>query len=355
MQNFLKTQLTVATFCCLSVMGTGNAQVKAPSELATTQLGPDSTEQMFWQSVERLGTPEGYRAYLTRYPSGFFTPLARATLNKAESPLSGAPLSAKGAALNSFSYSPSSGAVSFNIGETFAGPASIGVGWLGQKRQLVLPSGRWIALAAQDESLVLPSTGTNTQIPTRVVVTTVVFGQFTGQRLISAFQFRFSSKKTAPVSWSGIDGCQKSGSMAMQSPPPLATGWRDECLRLAYEQSPLAGNTDTMPWLVETQKSLSRLGASASGPALVSVLSFSEPRRGFLGVYRFDWPSFWLGDSEQTQREWQPEMQSSGKRAFATQLWDWAKAYQQVATQGFTNDAPEDGRGVADFAPTAMK
>ncbi len=348
----MNNRLTVAALCCLLIAGTAAAQSTAATEVPAAELGPDSTEQMFWQSVERLATPEGYRAYLTRYPSGFFEPLARAALNKAESAPSGAATSMQGAALAYFSYE-ADGSVPFDIGETITGPTPVTVGGLGNRRQLVLPSGKWTVLAAQDEKLVLPSSGTTNPQPIQAVVTTVVFGQFNGRRLVSAFQFRFTGKTSSPATWSGIDGCQRIGSVSLQSPPPMTTGLRDECLRMVYEENPLASKT--APWAIETQKSLLRLGATASGPAVVSVMSFSEPRRGHLGVYRFDWPGFWLGDSGHTSRDWQPEAQGGAKRAFATQLWTWAQGYQRFANQGYVSEAPEGGRGVADFAPTALR
>jgi hypothetical protein len=223
-----------------------------------------------------------------------------------------------------------------------------GVGWLGAKRQLPLPSGKWVALSAQDEPLVRPSSGGNVPIPAEIVLTTVVFGQFTGQRLTSAMQFRFSAKLSPPVSWSGIYGCERSGSTKLQTPPALASGWRDECLSLGYEQAPLP--TSTALWSIEMQKSLARLGATASGPALVSALSFREPRRGFLGVYRFDWPGVWLGDVGQTQDDWRANVQDSAKQAFAARLWDWVQQYQRVAGKGFNNGLRDDGQGMTDFS-----
>ena len=42
------------------------------------EAGPDPTEQMIWQSTERLATSDAYQAYLAKYPSGFFAAPASA-------------------------------------------------------------------------------------------------------------------------------------------------------------------------------------------------------------------------------------------------------------------------------------
>jgi hypothetical protein len=319
-------------------------------------VGPDSTEQLFWQSAERLGTADAYKAYLSRYPSGFFMPLANAALGKAAEtkgtdsrPTAALPV--QGAGLNAFSSEASSGAVSFRIGESFDGPKAINVGGLGVRKKLVLPTGRWVALAAQDEAIELPAVLSHSSY--RVTVTTASFGRFAGGRLVSLMTFKFSSRKTNPaVSWSSLDGCAGAGTVPLQSSRPTKGGWRDECAALAFESSPLA---DKSPATAELQRSLARLGAAVSGSTLVSTWSYSEKQRGYLGIARHDWPGAALGDEGQTIRDWSPENQTGERQVFASRLWSWSKDYGRFASEGYMNDFEDNGKGPTDFAFVASK
>ena len=337
------------------------ALIVAHGAAAAADAGPDATEQRFWQSTERVATPEAYRAYVARYPNGFFAPLATAAINKGVASTRAAtstPLTSvaravpdQGGSLSSFAVPSSSGAVSFDIGDIFSGPTAIGVGWLGAKKKLVLPAGQWIALAAQDapiEIQMVPSL-INT---TRVLQTTASFGRFAGNRLVSLMTFRFSSQKVTATGWSAVDGCEPPGSVKLQSSRPSRSAWRDECVAQAFHPTPLG---DTLPATVELHRSLSRLGATVSGPAVVSTWSYSEKQRGLLVITRFDWPGPILGNEGQALRDWTPENQMGERQVLAGRLWKWAQDYAPYASGGFENDSFDDGRALADFTPFASK
>jgi hypothetical protein len=327
------------------------------SAASAADAAPDATEQMFWQSAERMATPESYRAYLTRYPKGFFAPLANAALGQADSPKA-EPVAAVRPALDArakspaFSDAPESGAVSFNIGATFTGPMAHTVGWMGAKKQLVLPAGQWTALAAQDDFVMLPAFSSSSTVMTRVRLTTVSFGRFAAGRLVSLLQFTFSSQKLPPLAWAGVDGCERKDGVVLQNSRPSKSGWRDECAALVFEPKPLSDETAAT---LELKKSLVRLAATVSGPAVVSTLSFSEKQRGYLGVSRFDWPGAWLGDDAQTARNWRADSLDAGRQAFAARLWNWVQAYRPIAGDGYTNEFSDDGKVLADFSPAAAK
>lgn len=315
---------------------------------AAAQAAPDATESLFWQSTERLATPEGYRAYLSRYPNGFFAPLANAALNKGSAAAATRQESPAPATLAPFVAAPDSGAVQFNVGDTFDGPMAHTVGWAGAKKQVVLPAGRWIALAAKDEPVSLASSINTITTPQRVVLATAMFGRFVDGRLAALLQFRFSSHKSSSIAWSGVDGCERPGNLALQSFRPQASGWRDECMALAYDPNPLTGTAPAD----DARRSLTRMGAKVQGPALVSTLSFSEKQRGYLGITRYDWPGVTMGDDAQSQRDWNPVGMDSAHQAYSTQLWAWVKAYQQLARDGYTNDYDGTGKTPSDFSPS---
>ena len=359
MRPHLNTRVAAALLLAAVLGGAGMAPVTA----SAADVGPDSTEQMFWQSTERLATPDAYRAYLARYPSGFFASLAAAALSKAGEPLKPtAPVPAptsgarsmpeQGGAITNLTSPASSGAVSFSIGETFNGPTAVGVGWLGAKKKLVLPAGPWIALTAQDEIANLPSSLPAWTQTYRVTLTTVSFGRFSGGRLVSLMTFRFSAQKAPSVAWTGVDGCERAGVLKLQNSRPSKSAWRDECVGLAFDPAPVS---DGSPATAELQRSLVRLGAKLSGPALVSTWSYSDRQRGFLGVARHDWPGPALGNDAQAARDWTPENQVGDRQVFASGLWKWTQAYAAYAAAGFENDYAEDGKGPLDFTVATSK
>jgi len=63
------------------------------------------------------------------------------------------------AALRHFSEAPvGTGAIGFNIGDRFVGPGALSFGRFGARRQIVLPEGEWVALAATDWRAALTGT-----------------------------------------------------------------------------------------------------------------------------------------------------------------------------------------------------
>jgi hypothetical protein len=339
-------RLATFVFGCVAFVGSLSA--------VAADVGPDLTEQIFWQSAEGLATPDAYRAYLSRYPSGFFTPLANAALSKAAGlgKSEGRPPRKEGGSLNNFTSSTASGAVSFNIGEAFSGPTAVGVGWLGAKKKLVLPAGKWIALAAQDEIANLPSSNAGWTQTHRLTLSTVSFGRFSNGRLVSLMTFKFSAQKAPAINWSGLDGCERPGTVVLQSIRPAKSGWTDECMAMAFDPRPL---NDGSPATAELQKSLVRLGAMASGSALVSTWSYSQRQRGLLSIARYDGPGPMLDNESQSARDWSPENQIGDRPAYASRLWKWAQGYRPFASSGFGNDYADDGKGPVDFAAVTSK
>ncbi|MED5617745.1 hypothetical protein [Ideonella sp. BN130291] len=160
----------LAAVPCAPSLAAGTATATAPG---TTQ-GPSAVDAQFWATTERIGTPDAYRAYLAAFPNGFFARLAAAALAKAE-PASAQPSPSPAVSpaapvtsakpdvppagpfptqrLAKIAADPSSGAVTFRIGDVFQGPGPVTVGWAGAKKQLIVPPGQWVVLATLDHSV----------------------------------------------------------------------------------------------------------------------------------------------------------------------------------------------------------
>lgn len=327
---------------------------------AAAQSSTEAIEQTFWQSTERIGTPEAYRAYLNRYPGGVFAPLAEAALSKGKvadrASSDGPSTSARTTSptrtntLNAFSETANSGAVTFQLGDEFVGPKAVTVGWLGARKQLVVPTGRWIVLAAEDDKA-YPS-GT-----TGVVITTVVFGRFEAHRLVALARYVFNAKVVPYyVGWGQLEGCGAGNRYTYRSFVPSVSGVRTECARMGFDAGPLR---DASAVTARVTASLTALGAAVHGPALVSSLSFSEKHHGLLRVVRYDWPGAVLGDAGQTGLTWRPDGLDTSKEAFVNRLWTWwFDSYRGWATDGYLKDIDESTAAFTDFntsAPAAAR
>lgn len=305
---------------------------------------PDSVELLFWQSAERQGTPQAYRAYLGRYPSGFFAPLAVSALTKPAAVPVPAP-----EALKMFLDEAPSGAVSFKLGEAFIGPRALTVGRLGARKQIALPDGRWIALAADEQTVSLASIYANFPPVPRQRITTAVFGKFVGTRLVSTISISFSSQKSpSTANWTSVEGCERSGEVRLRTALPASSGYRTECTALAFVARPWS---DDAPASLQVRDALGKLGATARGPALVSTLSFSERERGYYSVSRHDWPGVWLGDDAQALGDWRADVMDAPREAFVMRLWTWFRAYRDLASDAYANDLGEVNAVNGDFDP----
>jgi hypothetical protein len=94
-----------------------------------------------------------------------------------------------------------SGAITMVPGETYLGPGPMTVGYLGAKKQIILPNGRWVLLAVADRQSGHP----NQPVP----LVSMVFGQFKEGRLVSLMSYLFNGRAvqgTRP--WADFDGCQ---------------------------------------------------------------------------------------------------------------------------------------------------
>jgi hypothetical protein len=306
---------------------------------------PSAAEIEFWRSTERLGTPEAYRAYLAAFPNGLYVPLARAALGTPAPAAPAAPAAKPGATTLRYFSEPAdeTGAINFNIGDRFSGPGALNLGRLGARRQMVLPEGDWVVLAGTDWRAPFPYNLRSDRL--QVAMSTVVFGKFAGDRLVTMLRYTANTRPTPnlgsnTLSWNWADyvNCDANNTttrLFQERTRPNAS--RDECLSIWVAPDPLS---EPWPGNEQAKANVSRIGGNTSGAAIVTTLSFAEqPRYGYLGIVRVDWPN--LAGSEQAGA-WQPDEVAAvpARRAFVKSLRDWASEYRKAALEGFRRDYP---------------
>ena len=237
------------------------------------------------------------------------------------------------AALKYFSEpAEDSGAVTFNIGDRFSGPGVITVGWLGSKKQVVLPPGEWVALAAVDHK----STGIR---PT--TLTSVVFGKFAGTRLGVAILAVVTSKFSEASHWNELDACEKPDPERLFQRAGSGNRGDRDCVEIKAFPSAFARSGTLADQL---HASLDRMGATMSGTIVLSRLLFEQKRVGFMRVERIDWPAAVLGGEGRGVLDWKPQaVPGSGMHgAYVESLVDWVAAYQKVLARGFSRKIDRD-------------
>lgn len=373
--------LFTVLFCAVSGSASearaDTAEAKLPVLLAATE-GPSEGELEFWRSAQRIDTPASYRAYLEAFPRGLFSGLARLKLTKeaatadpqrpSDLPPPAAPTGVAArptADLRYFSKpTVNSGALIFNLGDRIAGPGVLTVGSIGAKKQIVLPAGEWILLAAVDTKSVQPPVSAIANGENRVSLTTISFGRFAGDRLIALMRFTTNTQIASGTSWTDIVGCDQSNAANLEHSRTQA-GLREDCEALRIE----ASSTKTSIFSEELQESVARLGANLSGVALVTTITFAERRLGYLGITRIDWPGAVLGMTWDVAPSWRPLAieDSTERRAYVKRLRDWTRAYRILATEGYQRrfdtadlvaNAPAASTTmppqIADFSPSAI-
>lgn len=324
----------------------------------------ESTELVFWQSSERIGTADAYRAYLRAFPNGAFTPLARAALAKIEgtaaSPAQPAAAAAAATApaallvaepvpspnLRHFSEPPPlTGSTPFNIGDRFVGPGPLTVGWIGAKKQVLLPPGEWVVLAGADFRS--DQTQVSARVPGGAIAEMVhlVLGRFHADVLVSALLFTTNIRPATIPQWRDVAGCDADPAARLHHARAQPTPWRSECM----SQRAIAGVLErNEPAFSELRSSLARLGARGSGVALATLFTMADPRQGYLGVTRLDWLAPRFGAEADDVTAWRAESLGSApaRAAYARELRSWIEDYRLAAAEGFRRALPAE-----DLAP----
>jgi hypothetical protein len=220
------------------------------------------------------------------------------------------------------------GAIGFNIGDRFVGPGTLSFGRLGARRQIVLPEGEWVALAATDWRAAL--TGNQTVARMEVSLATVVFGRFDGNRLVTAMRYTANTQPAPTLTTGGAIGATWPDAERCGDPAPTRVfherqqpdPFREDCVSIEMRPEPLA---EAGVANVQTLRSVERLGGNVGGAAVATTISFSEMRRyGYLGIVRIDWPGADAG--------------AEPAGAAATAMRGWATDYRKIALEGYRSD-----------------
>ncbi|WP_425261296.1 hypothetical protein ACPOLB_10455 [Rubrivivax sp. RP6-9] len=153
---------------------------------------PTDFELELWRSAQRYDTPAAYRAYLAAFPQGAFAAMAQAALDRpaAGGAPGGAPATTSGntpapATVARLQGTATSGSTALPVGTRLVGPGVVTVGAIGVRRQLLVPAGDWILLAAVDHRT--PGT-------VQVSLATLALGQFSGRELRSLLLVDFNRR-----------------------------------------------------------------------------------------------------------------------------------------------------------------
>lgn len=252
---------------------------------------PGEVELELWRSATRIDTPAAYEAYLAAHPSGTFAPMARAALAKAGTATGPVRPVAQTGKLGTLWGAATSGSIDLPVGTRLAGPGVVTIGSVGAKRQLVLPAGEWMLLAAEDyrgPGMVQPQ------------MASLAFGKFVGTQLRSLLVATFNRRAIVVPSgsaanlqamgqlprWTAAELCEApvAGDQMRDvgGPPALrhcaalrpADDWRQ-----ALAGTPLTGPLDA---------ALKTLEATAAPFAWKSELHFTDIRYGWISIMRFD-------------------------------------------------------------------
>ena len=228
-----------------------------------------------------------------------------------------------------------SGAIEFGLGDRFAGPGPLTVGWLGARKRLVVPAGEWVVLSANDfTSIHTASLSASVLREYPVKMTTVVLGKFIDRRLSALLQMTVNrtALTNRSISWSSIEGCERSDSARLYEWKLASLSWERACIATHYVPAYVIDGD-------ETKTSLGRLTAHATGAAIVSDLYFADQSNGYAHLRRVDWPSILPGNEFADANEWTARnvAASPSRAAYVKALVTWLNAYRRFSAEGFRN------------------
>lgn len=318
---------------------------------------PAAAELEFWRSAQRIDTAEAYQAYLAAYPTGTFAPLARASLAKLGTAAPAVPAvppaatATPGAGLRPVDFATSSrppralaserssGSVSFSVGDVFAGPGVLTVGWLGAKRQLVLPPGRWLVLAAQDYR-------SADAVP--APMTAIAFGLFQGEQVRSLIVANFNRQPVgagntarAPSQmlprWLDFERCEDTQLPTLHRDTRVARTLR-RCERALVPGGAATAADWPGPsgWSAALRSAVAAAGGALPAFHLRSEVHVFDNRHGYFGITRLDCLA-------QSDAAGACAAADAVPRTLVDARIDWLKSYAALVQQGADRefDLPE--------------
>lgn len=219
--------------------------------------------------------------------------------------------------LNGYHAEAHSAAVSIGVGDRFRGPGPITVGWLGAKKQILIPNGEWVLVAATDfDSRHRPP----------APLTALAFAHFDGLGPAAMLITVFTRRPGNPAhTWTDPARCENEapGRLWQEMPSRFPVG---QCMLVERMRADtLAANLPEALWTA-LMENLPRLGIPGGSLdfTLKSTLYTADNRGSYLMVRRLDRLAGVAAESRVA----------------------WAREYLPLAAQGFRREL--DG---ADLTP----
>jgi hypothetical protein len=316
---------------------------------AAQDTTPQQLEVDFWNSAQRVGTVESYKAYLDAFPVGFFSKLASAAIQQvtaaSPAPQPASSPAVASSAVRALSMSDrdlisriagprANSAVTFHLGDVFFGPGPLTVGRFGSRKQIVIPTGYWVVLAGYDHM----STH-STPFP----MASLAFGKFEGAAIQSILIVDFNSRSGPTRStWTEAVDCEKGTPSAPFSWSTPATNLR-QCVTSEAIPHPRPPQEWTGSLWSAVRTALERMEITiAQGPMLRTDMFFTGDLGNYLKVSRFDHgaplPTPEQGGASAVS-SYEPSRTLEARRR-------WAQAYVQQAALGYQKNLR-----VADLQP----
>ena len=360
------------------LLGAATAALAQPASqnkaAASSTTDKASVEVDFWKSVERMDTADAYAAYLEAYPNGRFALLARLAMKRTSGGAQPASASAvpvpppvastvpasapasvpattpmqvqaqvTGGKLNAWSE-PASGAITLDAGHKIRGPGVITVGRLGARKQLPIPEGEWVVVAATDhDSDTQPrhSAATGAVLGHGAVkLTTMTLAQFQGTIAGSLLVVTFNrvTNDMPRFTWKSAEQCVAAADQAGQAEPGAPAEYRHTagggrhlrlCVQVRHEANGIPA-VFAPEHRKEINQNLSKLGGRLGGFNTETDLYLVDRYNAYIRITRLDCTEAQQGRPACAI----PGIQPTGIAAQVA----WAKAYAPSAQAGFDRD-----------------
>ena len=337
---------------------------RLPSQTAAEEK--TQVELEFWRSVERLGTPEAYQAYLETYPNGRFAPLARVAARKLTPTPAGNPIApAAPAALTPPAPSVStasvpvsssqpavqfaagsqlpvlnellqeSGGATFVVGERLRGPGVLTMGGLGSRKQVPIPAGEWTLLAAIDHETERQSILGRPGIDGSSKVASLVLAGVQGVAARSLLLVTLN-RLAAPAynfRWHDVEQCEQAGTQSWHQRKEKAF-FADQCLVIRpVGPKGVEGLMPAQLWK-ELSVNLAKLGGSLADFNLETSVFTTSAQADYLRVTRLDCHQTQPGATTCADFSYLMSNWLKPPEGLAARI-EWAQQYMPLAYDGF--------------------
>jgi hypothetical protein len=230
--------------------------------------------------------------------------------------------------LNAVSAAANSGATDLSIGDKLYGPGAITVGWLGVKKQLLIPNGEWVVVAATDHN-------SSQAIPSQL--TSMALGQFDGNAMKSLIIATFNRRPGSQNSnWNDAARCEIEDQRKLyieKEGPPASR----RCVFVRPVSNAQVRKTGHALLWQDLRTNLDSLNGKFGEFNLESAQYVVDSRGSYLRVVRFDCTQTTSDGKgcaaidDASVRDTQPPAGVEARIA-------WAKIYFRLAAPGFNKE-----------------